>query len=452
MKRTIFAIMLLAAMASAAAADDLTGELQWLSVQTACLGMYNNAQAGNYTLGDPQDYYKPSDIREYLTERSGSRTVTQTFYGICFDYAQSAYDEIKNNRNRYESLGMKQNGWYIAVVKDNPRQILLYDPVSQDKATDILNGVYLKENSRQNMRNHGGTTTWHAWLWVYGNDGTIYWIDPTWTDNAGYVCWGIVRNGEEVSQYPDTSLCMVPINSGDPSFAAFNRGNANKNKSNWDQAILEYNEALRVNPNNAAVYNSRGIAYYEKEDYDRAIADYNQAIRLDPNYASAYNSRGVAYIGKYEAAYYNSGYTYYDKEALDKAIADFNQAIRLDPNYASAYNNRGIAYSDRGDRDMELADYDKAMADYNQAIRLNPNSTAAYYNRGGMYEQKFDYDRAIADFTQVIRLDSNYIDAYTKRGHAYLMKDDYDRARADWSKALELDPNNTYARNMLREY
>jgi tetratricopeptide (TPR) repeat protein len=383
MKRTIFAIMLLAAMTSAAAADDLTGELQWLSVQTACLGMYNNAQAGNYTLGDPHDYYKPSDIREYLTERSGSRTVTQTFYGICFDYAQTAYDEIKNNRNRYESLGMKQNGWYIAMVKDNPRQIVLYDPVSQDKATDILNGVYLKENSRQNVRNHGGTTTWHAWLWIYGNDGTIYWIDPTWTDNAGYVWWGMVRNGEEVSQYPDTSLCMVPINSGDPSFAALNWGNANKNKSNWDQAITEYSEALRINPNNASAYCNRGIVYGNKGDYDQAIADFNQAIRLDPNYAVAYGNRGVAYMRKGNndmeftaGADYKRGLTEYDQ-----AIADFTQAIRLNPNYVNAYKNRGYAYINRGYNDMKLRvieeNFVRAIADFNQVLKLNPNDTDA---------------------------------------------------------------------------
>jgi hypothetical protein len=33
--------------------SSLADELQWLAVQTACIGIYNNAQAGNYTLGDP---------------------------------------------------------------------------------------------------------------------------------------------------------------------------------------------------------------------------------------------------------------------------------------------------------------------------------------------------------------------------------------------------------------
>jgi tetratricopeptide (TPR) repeat protein len=405
--------------------DDLTGELQWLAVEIACIGQYSNAQAGNYTLGDPRDHYRPADIREYLTVKSGDRTRTQTFYGICFDYAQAAYDEIMNNRNHYESLGMKKNGWYIAVVKDNSRQIILYDPVSQDKATDILNGVYLKEHSRQNVRNHGDTT-WHAWLWVYGNDGTIYWIDPTWTDNAGYVVWGVVQNGEEVSRYPDTSLCMVPINPGDPSFAALNRGNASKNKSDWDQAIAEYTEALRINPNNAAAYNNRGNAYYDKGDYDRAIADYNQAIRLDPNFVFAYNNRGNAYDNKGDS---------------DRAIADYNQAIRLDPNFATAYTNRGNMYGE--------GDYDRAIADHTQAIRLDPNYAPANNNRASAYYNKGDYDRAIADLTQAIRLDPNYAAAYNNRGYMYYYTGDYDRAIADYEAALRIDPNFARARNNL---
>jgi tetratricopeptide (TPR) repeat protein len=38
--------------------------------------------------------------------------------------------------------------------------------------------------------------------------------------------------------------------------------------------------------------------YHAKEDYDKAIADYDQAIRLDGAYAAAYGSRGLAYYAK----------------------------------------------------------------------------------------------------------------------------------------------------------
>jgi hypothetical protein len=117
MKRYAIAAFILLSTVSAFA-DTFTEELQRLAMITACIGQYNNAQTENYTLGDPVDYYTPPDIRAYLTAASGDRTRTTTFCGICFDYAQAAYDEIKNNRSRYESLGMQRNGWYIAVADD----------------------------------------------------------------------------------------------------------------------------------------------------------------------------------------------------------------------------------------------------------------------------------------------------------------------------------------------
>ena len=38
--------------------------------------------------------------------------------------------------------------------------------------------------------------------------------------------------------------------------------------------------------------NNRGIAYSERGDYDRAIKDFDEAIRIDPKYVRAYGVRG----------------------------------------------------------------------------------------------------------------------------------------------------------------
>lgn len=324
LKRSIGAVLLLFLTVFSVAATDFTDELQWLAMQIACTGQYNNAQTGDYTHGDPFDYYRPNDIREYLTQQSGIRTKTDTFYGICFDYAQAAYNNIKNNQSYYENLGMKKGGWYIVATDDDPNPIVLYDPVASDKATLRMNGVYVKENTRFNVQAHG-TATNHAWLWVYGKDGTIYWIDPTWTDNTGYVWWGIVQGGNEVQWNPSQDYCVVASNLINEAFAYFNRGNENLNKEMYDQAIADYTQAIRIAPNYVDAYNQRGSAYINKGDEDRAIADFTQVIRLDPNNALAYLWRGISHENKYLSRGYK-------QEDLNRALADRDKAFQLDRN------------------------------------------------------------------------------------------------------------------------
>jgi tetratricopeptide (TPR) repeat protein len=45
----------------------------------------------------------------------------------------------------------------------------------------------------------------------------------------------------------------------------------------------------------ATAYNNRGVAYRLKAEYDRAIEDFDEAIKLRPNFANAFNNRAVAY-------------------------------------------------------------------------------------------------------------------------------------------------------------
>jgi tetratricopeptide (TPR) repeat protein len=157
----------------------------------------------------------------------------------------------------------------------------------------------------------------------------------------------------------------------------------------YDRAIADFDEAIRVDPNYAAGFSNRGVAYMKKEDYDRAIADFDEAIRVDPNYADGFSNRGLAYV---------------EKEDYDRAITDFDEAIRIDPNYAAGFSNRGIAY-------LQKEDYDRAITDFDQAIRLDPQSAKAYGGRALVFHLKNDYDRAIADYGEAIKLDPDFTSA-----------------------------------------
>ena len=52
----------------------------------------------------------------------------------------------------------------------------------------------------------------------------------------------------------------------------------------FDRAITDYDEAIRLNPGADDTYNNRGISYFHKKEFDRAIADHGQAIQLSAKY------------------------------------------------------------------------------------------------------------------------------------------------------------------------
>ena len=180
----------------------------------------------------------------------------------------------------------------------------------------------------------------------------------------------------------------------------------------YDQAIDHYTDQIRANPR-ASLFNSRGLIWSARKEYDIAIADYNEAIRLDPNYASAY---------------YNRGNDWGHKMEYDIAIADYNEAIRLDPNYASAYYNRGVVWGYK-------KEYDKIISDYTEAIRLDSKDALAYNGRGNAWQDKKEYDKAISDYNEAIRLDPKDASAYN--GRAWLWATCPDAKYRDGARSVE---------------
>jgi tetratricopeptide (TPR) repeat protein len=136
----------------------------------------------------------------------------------------------------------------------------------------------------------------------------------------------------------------------------------------------------------AWAFSKRCWAYLDYRDLDRALVDCDEAIRLDPTLAAAFNNRAGVY-----------GF----KGDFDRAWADLNTAIRLDPTFAGALNNRANVYRMKGD-------VDAAILDQSEAIRLDPNFMEAFVDRGLAYEAKGDLDRARADFNTALSMAPKY--------------------------------------------
>jgi len=132
----------------------------------------------------------------------------------------------------------------------------------------------------------------------------------------------------------------------------------------------------------AFAYEGRGRIALRHHDYRRAIIDFDQAIHLDPNRASIFRDRGLAHRQNGE---------------LELAIADYDQAIALDPRAASPYHNRGLALAASGD-------LDRAILSYNTAIRLAPDDAQARVDRGLALLASGRSGEARADFEAALAL------------------------------------------------
>src|SRR5262252_6563033 len=143
-----------------------------------------------------------------------------------------------------------------------------------------------------------------------------------------------------------------------------------------------------------AAFTNRGNVYLTNRNYDSAVDDYNEAIKLNPTFVLAFVNRAIAYQEKAQwdfDAYLAEG------RYEDRAIQDLDEAIRLAPNNATAFRNRGFVHSRR-------QRYDRAIQDFDEAIRLDPSVAASFSGRAYALRFVGQYERAITDYRKALTL------------------------------------------------
>lgn len=158
------------------------------------------------------------------------------------------------------------------------------------------------------------------------------------------------------------------------------------------------------------------IAISQAKDYQSALDDMNEAIRLQP---------------RLPGLYVNRAYLRYSLDDFFGAMADFDYALQLDPINETALFNRALL-------EMETAANDKALDDLNRIIGLNPNNTRAYYNRSIVNNAKGEYRDAIADITKVIEEVPDLPEPYYMRSQLYYALNDLRNADRDYKRAETL--------------
>ena len=133
-------------------------------------------------------------------------------------------------------------------------------------------------------------------------------------------------------------VCTIIIDA--PQTSSADRATALNNRAMMtvgEPQLRDLNEAIRLAPRLAKLFNNRGL-HYSYPHFHRAIEEYNEAIRLDPRYAVAWTYRGEVYK---------------ELKRYDEAIRDFTEAIRLAPRYMhpmyNPYEQRAQTKEAKGD-------------------------------------------------------------------------------------------------------
>ena len=113
---------------------------------------------------------------------------------------------------------------------------------------------------------------------------------------------------------------LITANANPLTRQYFDQGLEKYDAGNYQGAIVDYNKAIEIDPNNENAYVNRGISKMNLYDYSGAISDFSKAMAIDPKHPDAYVNRGIA-KGIFQNSY-------------PDAVSDLSEAIEIDPKHA----------------------------------------------------------------------------------------------------------------------
>ena len=151
----------------------------------------------------------------------------------------------------------------------------------------------------------------------------------------------------------------------------------------WKDEVTLWEDVVRKSPRKARAHNNLGVYYHYMRGWlNEAIMEYETALKLKPDYAEAY---------------YNRGNAYRSQGRLDEAIQEYRTALKLKTDYAEAYNNLGSVY-------YIQRRFDEGIKEYITALRLKPDYPDAHYNLGLAYTEKGLKEEAREEFKRLLEI------------------------------------------------
>lgn len=156
-------------------------------------------------------------------------------------------------------------------------------------------------------------------------------------------------------------------------------------------------------------------------DKNKQINYLHEAIKLNPDNASYYESRGDSY--------------YYYFTEYQKAINDYTKALEFSPQDSSILGARSRTY-------LQLKQYDMALADINEALKYDSLNPRLLRIRGKIYYKTDRKSEALTDYTDSLIYENSNATAHTYLGYIYYSKKNYALASDELLKANKIKDSN----------
>jgi tetratricopeptide (TPR) repeat protein len=229
----------------------------------------------------------------------------------------------------------------------------------------------------------------------------------------------------------------------------FKRGDAHRQRQEFKDALLSYEQALAINPDHAQACANRGSILKILGRVAEAELDYRRAVAIDPGLVEGHYNLGnllreTARMAEAEAcfrrvialrpgidrAHRNLGRVLAELGRFDEAVSQLRQALELGPDFVGALVDLGHV--------LRMAGNAKEAEDASRkAVALAPDNATAHLNLGFALQDQGRIDEAVECFRQSSRRNPRYAKAAFAEGLAHLLRGDFaaglNKYEARWS-------------------
>lgn len=194
-----------------------------------------------------------------------------------------------------------------------------------------------------------------------------------------------------------------------------------------EESLEYFRQGLAGLPESAQGHLHFGRALQATKNVDQALTEYQTALRLDP----------TLYLARFQLAVYKVA-----AGQLEDARADFQRVVEQKPSHAEAWTNLGIVFA-------RLKQSEQAIAALEKAVDLDPSGVQAWMTLGAQLAGRRDFRQAANCFRRVTELNPKLPHGFAALGQALVKLKEDENAAPILQQAILLNPRDSGSRLQL---